>query len=70
MAMWNGPIDPSSEMALPLETCQSMGRTVLQHWYFNNSKEEKVVAVADLVDGENNVIAYLLWRTFVREVSF
>ena len=68
--MWKGPIDPNRKMAFPLETYWSMGRTVLQHQYFNYSKQEKVVALAVLVDGENNIIAFLLWRTFVREVSF
>lgn len=70
MAMWKGPIDPKRKMAFPLETYRSMGRIVLQHQYFNYSKEEKVVAVAVLVDEEKNVIAFLLWRAFVREVSF
>lgn len=70
MAMWKGPIDPNRKMAFPLETYWNMWRTVLQHRYFHYSKEEKIVTVAVLVDGENNVIDFLLWRAFIRAASF
>ena len=44
------------------------GRIILQHQYFNYSEEEKVVAV--LMDRKNSIVAFLLWRGFVRELSF